>query len=99
MGGFAPQIQQPQSPPSGKGTGINSIPQQAGQENDFEKFLTGLGGGKITTPSQGGQPQMGMPNPYENTVQPYNQQQPMPTTGKGSLANGQFSQIATGKGV
>jgi len=99
MGGFSPQLQQPQSPPSGKGTGINAIPQQAGQENDFQNFLTGLGGGKITVPGQQGQPEMGMPNPYENTVQPYNQQQPKPSTGKGSPANNQFAQIATGKGV
>lgn len=99
MGGFAPQIQQPQSPQTGKGSGINPIPQQANQENDLQKFLTGLGGGRITTPGQDGQPQMGMPNPYENTVQPYNQQQPKPSTGKGSPANSQLAQIATGKGV
>jgi hypothetical protein len=42
---------------------------------------------------------MGMPNAYENTVQPYNPQQPKPSTGKGSPANNQFAQNATGKGV
>jgi hypothetical protein len=99
MGSFSPQIQQPQLPQSGKGAGINTIPQQAGQEIDFEKILTGLAGGKITMPSQGGQPEMGMPNAYENTVQPYNPQQPKPSTGKGSPANNQFAQNATGKGV
>ena len=95
MGSFAPQIQAPQSPQSGKGSGINPIPQQ----NDIQSFLTGLAGGKVTTPSQGGQPEMGMPNAYENTVQPYNPQQPKPSTGKGSPANNQFAQNATGKGV
>jgi len=99
MGGFAPQIQQPQSAQYGQGYGINPIAQQDGKEDDVIKFLTGLAGGKITTPSQGGQPQLGMPNPYENTVQPYNQQQPKPSTGKGSPANSQLAQIATGKGV
>lgn len=99
MGGFAPQIQQPQSPPSGKGTGISAIPQQSGQMTDIQQFLTGLTGGKVTTPSQQGQPEFGMPNAYENTVQPYNQQQPKPSTGKGSPANNQFAQSATGKGV
>jgi hypothetical protein len=95
MGGFSPQIQVPQSQQSGKGSGINQIP----QANDIQNFLTGLAGGKVTMPSQGGQPEMGMPNAYENTVQPYNPQQPKPSTGKGSPANNQFAQNATGKGV
>lgn len=99
MGGFAPQIQQPQSAQSGKGTGINPIPQQAGQENDVKNFLTGLTGGAITNTNQSGQPQMGMPNAYENTIPPYNQQQPEPSTGKGNLMNSQFAQNAIGKGV
>ena len=95
MGGFSPQIQAPQSQQSGKGSGISPTP----QANDIQNFLTGLAGGKVTTPSQGGQPEMGMPNAYENTVQPYNPQQPKPSTGKGSPANNQFAQNATGKGV
>jgi hypothetical protein len=99
MGGFSPQIQAPQSLQSGKGTGINPIPQQSGQTNDIQGFLTGLAGGRITTPGQGGQPEMGMPNAYENTVQPYNPQQPKPSTGKGSPASNQFAQNAIGKGV
>ena len=99
MGSFSPQVQFPQSRSSGKGTGINAIPQQSGQQNEIQQFLTGLAGGKVTTPGQQGQPEMGMPNAYENTVQPYNQQQPMPGTGKGNPANNQFAQNATGKGV
>jgi ABC-type uncharacterized transport system ATPase subunit len=102
MGGFAPQIQVPQSQQTGNINGINGIFQGDGQQDDLQKFLTGLtglAGGKITLPSQQGQPQMGMPNAYENTVQPYNQQQPKPSTGKGSPANNQFLQNVTGKGV
>jgi hypothetical protein len=102
MGGFSPQIQVPQSQQSGGINGINGIFQGGSQQDDLQKFLsglTGLAGGKITLPSQGGQPEMGMPNAYENTVQPYNPQQPKPSTGKGSPANNQFAQNATGKGV
>ncbi len=101
MGSFAPQVQFPQQP-SGKGTGINPIPQQADQKkamNDILSGLQGLAGGKVTTPGQGGQPEMGMPNAYEHRVQPYEPQQPKPSTGKGSPANNQFAQNATGKGV
>jgi hypothetical protein len=102
MGGFSPQIQAPQSQQSGKGSVINQIPQQYGQQNDIQDALNGLkglAGGQVTMPNQGGQPQMGMPNAYANTVQPYNSQQPMPSTGKGNLTNNQFAQNAIGKGV
>jgi hypothetical protein len=102
MGGFAPQIQAPQSQQTGNINGINEISQGDGQQDDLQKFLTGLtglAGGKITLPSQQGQPQMGMPNAYENTIPPYNQQQPEPSTGKGNLTNNQFAQNAIGKGV
>jgi hypothetical protein len=101
MGSFAPQVQFPQQP-SGKGTGINPIPQQSNQQNQMKDIfseLKGLAGGRVTLPGQGGQPEMGMPNAYENTVQPYNSQQPKPSTGKGSPANNQFAQNAIGKGV
>jgi hypothetical protein len=102
MGSFAPQVQFPQSPQTGKGVGISPIPQQSGQQNEMNDILAGLkglAGGRVTMPSQGGQPEMGMPNAYENTVQPYNPQQPKPSTGKGSPANNQFAQNAIGKGV
>jgi hypothetical protein len=102
MGGFSPQIQAPQPQQSGKGSGINPFPQQSGQQNAIDGALNGLkglAGGQVTMPNQGGQPQMGMPNAYSNTVQPYNQQQPMPSTGKGNLTNNQFAQNAIGKGV
>ena len=33
--------------------------------------LGGLMGGQVTMPGQGGQPQLGMPNAYSNTIQPW----------------------------
>lgn len=93
MGGFSPQVQSPQS--SGKGSG----PMPFDMQKNTENFLTGLAGGKVTTPEAGGQPQMGVPNAYENTVQPYNQQQFQPTIGKGGPANSQLAQKTIGKGV
>jgi len=33
--------------------------------------LGGLMGGRVTMPGQGGQPQLGMPNAYSNTMQPW----------------------------
>ena len=53
----------------------------------------GMMGGKITMPGQGGQPQLGMPNAYSNTMQPWDNQpnqssgvgfQPFKMTGKGA---------------
>lgn len=100
MGGFSPQIQSPQSPPSGKGTGISANPQQSGQNKEVSDFFAGLTGGKVTVPGQQGQPELGMPNAYSNTVQPWdNQQTPQPSTGKGNLLSNQFAQNTTGKGV
>ena len=59
------------------------------------------GQGKITFPSQGGQPQLGMPNAYSNTMQPWDNQPQMQQGGGGKG----FSNIArqmskpTGKGA
>lgn len=85
MGGFAPQIQQPQSPPSGKGTGISATPQQADDQKKLDSLFTGLAGGKVTYPGQQGQPEMGMPNQYSNTVGLGDNQQQLlqPQAGKG----------------
>jgi hypothetical protein len=99
MGSFSPQIQAPQSQIAGKGSGINPPPGQINQDDELQKTLTGLAGGTVTTPSQQGQPQMGVPNAYANTVQPYNPQQPDPSNGKGNLLNNQNAQKALGKGV
>ena len=56
----------------------------------------GMMGGRITMPGQGGQPQLGMPNAYSNTMQPWDNsvnQQGRPS-GKGMGASG-----ASGKGA
>ena len=53
----------------------------------------GMMGGKITMPGQGGQPQLGLPNTYSNTMQPWDNQpnqsngigfQPFKMSGKGA---------------
>jgi hypothetical protein len=48
----------------------------------------GMMGGRITMPSQGGQPQLGMPNAYSNTVSPWDNSvnQPKQGSGKGKGA-------------
>lgn len=56
----------------------------------------GMMGGQITMPGQGGQPKLGMPNAYSNTLQPWDNssnQQGRPS-GKGMGASG-----PTGKGA
>jgi hypothetical protein len=67
--------------------------------------LGGLMGGKITMPNQGGQPKLGMPNAYSNTMQPWDNQPQQPQAGggkgMGGLINNQMSQGMgrTGKGA
>jgi hypothetical protein len=45
----------------------------------------GKGGRNVTMPGQGGQPRMGMPNAYSNTIQPWDNAsiQPQAKSGKG----------------
>ena len=43
----------------------------------------GMMGGKITMPGQGGQPQLGMPNAYSNTMQPWDNQAQQKSQGLG----------------
>lgn len=49
---------------------------------------TGMMGGQVTMPGQGGQPQLGMPNAYSNTVSPWDNSvnQPKQGFGKGKGA-------------
>jgi len=56
----------------------------------------GMMGGKITMPGLGGQPKLGLPNAYSNTIQPWDNQsnQQGQPSGKGMGASGR-----TGKGV
>jgi len=41
----------------------------------------GMMGGQITMPGQGGQPQLGMPNAYSNTMQPWDNSVNQPKQG------------------
>lgn len=52
--------------------------------------LGGLLGGRVTMPGQGGQPKIGMPNAYSNTLQPWDNQsnQQGRPSGKGMGASG-----------
>ena len=43
--------------------------------------LGGLLGGKTTMPGQGGQPKIGMPNAYSNTVSPWDNSSNQPSQG------------------
>lgn len=51
---------------------------------------SGLLGGRVTMPGQGGQPKIGMPNAYSNTLQPWDNQsnQQGRPSGKGMGASG-----------
>ena len=68
--------------------GMNGRPQQAtqglgkGSSNSSTPFAQG---GNVTYPGQGGQPQMGKPNTYSNTVGPWDNAsiQPRTQSGKG----------------
>lgn len=72
----ASQIMQPDG-------GQNGQPNQTGQSDGISR-PSGKGG-QITFPSQGGQPQMGRPNTYSNTVGPWDNAsiQPRTQSGKG----------------
>lgn len=43
----------------------------------------GMMGGQVTMPGQGGQPQLGMPNAYSNTVSPWDNSVNQPKQGSG----------------
>jgi len=71
------QMEQPNFPQG------NQMPQ-----DNMGPPLGGLMGGKITMPGQGGQPQLGMPNAYSNTMQPWDNSinQPKQGSAKGKGA-------------
>ena len=100
MGGFSAQVQPSQSSaPAGKGAGLsqNQLGQNPIQQSFPQKLennmmqpdaidpTQGMMGGKITMPGQGGQPKLGMPNAYSNTMQPWDNQaqQKSQSLGKG----------------
>jgi hypothetical protein len=43
----------------------------------------GMMGGQVTMPGQGGQPQLGMPNAYSNTISPWDNSTNQPKQGSG----------------
>jgi hypothetical protein len=84
MGMQSASIQQSPNPSSGKGMGapLNSIAQQPAQTGAVDNMAVPAvmpsnqqqprgKGGNVTMPQQGGQPRMGMPNAYSNTIQPW----------------------------
>ena len=93
MGGFSAQLQSPQSSaPAGKGAGMSAMQTESnhGAIDPTQNFMpsTGMMGGQVTMPNQGGQPQLGMPNAYSNTVSPWDNSvnQPKQGSGKGKGA-------------
>ena len=89
MGSPVSQVQAPQdNSPSGKGGVSNQQTFQAPvPENQSDGVSRPMGkGGRVTYPGQDGQPRMGMPNQYSNTVGPWdnaNIQRPASQSGKG----------------
>jgi len=93
MGGFASQVQQPQTGVSG-GKGQASAPQPENQINpnpvDGTPTPQPMGkGGAQTNSATSGQPRMGQENQYSNTVGQWDNtqqqtQQPMQGKGKGA---------------
>ena len=60
-----------------------SFPQGNQMPTDNMGPPLGMMGGRVTMPGQGGQPQMGMPNAYSNTVSPWDNQVNKPNSGAG----------------
>lgn len=76
-GGLQPNFAQGDEEMTAPAIGMNGRPQEATQP---------IGkGGNVTYPGQGGQPQMGKPNTYSNTVGPWDNAsiQPRTQSGKG----------------
>ena len=84
MGMPSANIAQPmsQNQPSGKGGAFGSTPasQQTAQDTQPQPIIENVSqptqqpmgkGGSASFPSQGGQPRMGQPNNYSNTVGPW----------------------------
>ena len=69
---------------------LMQIESNQGAIDPTQNFMpsTGMMGGQVTMPNQGGQPQLGMPNAYSNTVSPWDNSvnQPKQGSGKGKGA-------------
>ena len=77
-----PNTQQYQQPVGGPP--LNQQP-MGGQNGQYQQPRGKGGNRNITMPGQGGQPRMGMPNAYSNTIQPWDNAniQPQSQSGKG----------------
>ena len=78
-------------PSQGKGSGQSQnigYPQSAG-----------MMGGQVTMPGQGGQPQLGMPNAYSNTMQPWDNQAKPQSGGAKGFGSASQSAKPMGKGA
>jgi hypothetical protein len=88
MGQFSQVVQPQTNQPQGKGGPVSQVAQAAQldtQQSDGISRPMGKGG-RVTYPGQGGQPAIGQPNQYSNTVGPWdnaNIQQPINQAGKG----------------
>lgn len=71
MGASSAQVQSPQSS-SGKGVAPSQGQEMSSGKGSPSNQEYGtpeqMQGGKVTFPGQGGQPEMGMPNAYSNTI-------------------------------
>lgn len=97
MGMQSASIQQSPNQGGGKGQPMGFPAQQAQQTVDPSMTAPavmpssqsqqpmGKGGRNVTMPGQGGQPRMGVPNAYSNTIQPWDNAsiQPQRQSGKG----------------
>jgi len=98
MGMQSASIQQSPNPSSGKGSSRkmgfsdqsfvengNPVAAPAVMPNNQSQQPMGKGASNVTTPGQGGQPRMGQPNAYSNTIQPWDNAsiQPQNKSGKG----------------
>lgn len=88
MGSSTASVSQPQtSGSSGKMGPIGQIVSQSVNQAPAPQPVQSSGkGGRITYPASSGQPQMGQPNPYSNTVGPWDNASIMPRqtqSGKG----------------
>jgi hypothetical protein len=93
MGGFAAQVQQPQTSGGGKGGSMDSTPQQFPQPNpnpmDGKPTPQPMGkGGAQTNSATSGQPTMGDPNQYSNTVGQWDNTHIQPQSHSGGKGKG-----------
>jgi hypothetical protein len=88
------QMEQPNFPEANQITNNGEAGSQIGG-------LGGLLGGRTTMSGFSGQPKLGLPNAYSNTMQPWDNQAKQPQAGGGKGLGGMASQMSkpTGKGA